>query len=124
MINKVAVTGANVNDAKALKHICPEQGAIYGDKGYCTAPAREIAAKKQVHLAAIKTNNMKDKNKDQDKWYSKLRSPYERVFSKCNKRARYVGIAKNEFAEIMWAMGFNLKRLAVLATPQKGVAMV
>ena len=54
-----------------------------------------IAAKKQVHLAAIKMNNMKEKNRDLDKWYSKLRSPCERVFSKCNKRARYVGIVKN-----------------------------
>ena len=34
------------------------------------------------------------KNKDLDKWYTKLRSPYERIFSKTNHRVRYQGIAK------------------------------
>ena len=35
MINKVAITPANVTDAQGLKNICPSQGAIYADKGYC-----------------------------------------------------------------------------------------
>ena len=118
MINKVAVTPANVIDAKGLKHICPNQGAIYGDKGYCTAPARKASAHRNVHLAAIKCNNMKGKNKDLDKWYSKMRAPYERVFSKANKRVRYLGIAKNQFAEFMYAMCFNLKRLVAIPPPE------
>ena len=117
MINKVAVTPANVIDAEGLNHVCPNQGAAYGDKGYCTAPAKRAAAKKGVHLAAIKNNNMKNKNKDQDRWYSKLRSPYERIFSKANHRVRYLGVAKNQFAEFMNAICFNLKRLIVLAPP-------
>lgn len=116
MINKVAVTSANVNDAKGLKHVCPKQGAVFGDKGYCTSPSQKIASQKGVYLAAIRLNNMKKKNKDKDKWYSKMRSPYERVFSKASKRVRYVGIAKNQFAETMKAICFNLKRLYVLAT--------
>ena len=98
MINKVAVTSANVTDAEGFKHVCPSQGAAYGDKAYCTNPARHTAAKKGIHLAAIKKNNMKNKNKDQDKWYTKIRSPYERIFSKANHRVRYIGIAKNQFA--------------------------
>ncbi len=117
MINKVAVTPANVIDAKGLKHVCPNQGAVYGDKGYCTAPAKRAAAVKGVHLAAIKCNNMKNKNPDQDKWYSKIRSPYERVFSKANHRVRYIGVAKNQFAEFMHAMCFNLRRLVALSPP-------
>jgi len=117
MINKVAVTPANVTDAKALKHICPNQGAIYGDKGYCTAPARNTALIKGVHLAAIKTNNMKTKNKDLDRWHTKLRAPYEHVFSKQNKRVRYKGIAKNQFSEFMNAICFNLKKLIAIPPP-------
>ena len=116
MINKVAVTPANVTDAQALKHICPNQGAVFGDKGYCTSPARKTAVIKGVHLAAIKLNNMKTKNKDLDKWYSKMRSPYERVFSKSNKRVRYLGIRKNQFAEFMNAFCFNLRRLVAIST--------
>jgi hypothetical protein len=72
------------------------------------------AARKGCHLAAIKKNNMKDKNTDLDRWYSKIRAPYERVFSNTSKRVRYRGIAKNQFAAFMQAICFNLKRLLVI----------
>ena len=114
LINKVAVTPANITDSQGLKNVCPDKGAIYADKGYCTKPAKQAAAKKNCHLAA---NNMKGKNKDQDRWYSGIRAPYERVFSKQNKRVRYCGIAKNQFATFMQAICFNLKRLTVLDPP-------
>jgi IS5 family transposase len=117
LINKVAITPANVLDSQGLKHITPSQGAIYGDKGYCTKPSQHAAKKSGCHLAAVKLNNMKDKNKDLDKWLSKLRSPYERVFSKIPKRVRYRGIAKNQFAGFMHAICHNLKRLTVLDPP-------
>ena len=60
---------------------------------------------------------MKDKNRDLDRWYSAIRAPYERVFSKQNKRVRYVGVAKNQFSAFMNALCFNLKRLLVIAPP-------
>lgn len=114
LINKVAITPANLSDAQGLKHVCPSQGAIYADKGYCIGPAKEIAKKRGCHLAAIKKNNMKDKNREQDRFYSKMRAPYERVFAGQNKRVRYKGIAKNQFSAFMEAICFNLKRLLVL----------
>ena len=117
MINKVAITPANVTDAQGLKHICPSQGAIYADKGYYTAPAREAAAYKGCHLAAIKKNNMKEKNADQDRWYSKLRAPHERVFANSQKRVRYKGIGKNQFSAFIQAICYNLKRLQVITRP-------
>jgi transposase, IS5 family len=70
-----------------------------------------------LHLAAIKTRNMKTKNKNLDSWYSKIRAPYERVFSQREQRVRYVGIAKNQFASFMFAIGFNLKRIVALNMP-------
>ena len=103
------------SDELPLKHICPSQGAVFADKGYCTKPAQKAAATNNVHLAAIKLNNMRDKNKDLDKWRTKIRSPFESVFSKPNKRVRYLGIAKNQFAEFMNAFSFNIKRLAVIS---------
>ena len=115
LINKVAITPANITDAQGFRHVCPPQGAVYADKGYCTSPAKITAKSKGVHLGAIKKNNMKGKNFDLDKYYTKLRSPFERVFSQDNKRVRYVGIAKNQFATFMNAICFNLKRLCVLA---------
>lgn len=117
LINKVAITPANVTDGRGLAHVTPSTGAIYADKGYCTKPSQIIAKRKGLHLAAIKNNNMKDKNRDKDRWYSGIRSPYERVFSQRNKNVRYNGIAKNQFAAFMQAICFNLKRLVVLDIP-------
>jgi IS5 family transposase len=114
MINKVAITKASLIDSKGMKHVTPQSGAVYADKGYCDKNAKDAAAKKDLHLAAMKKNNMKTKNKDLDKWYCKLRSPYERVFSKTNHRVRYQGIAKNQFTAFMEAIAHNLKRAVVL----------
>lgn len=122
LINKVAVTEANLTDAQGFKHVCPDNGAIYADKGYCVKPSVLEAKRRGVHLAAIKKNNMKGKNFDLDKYYSALRSPYERVFSKDNKRVRYVGIAKNQFAAFMTSICFNLKRMIVLQGMDKSLA--
>lgn len=114
MINKVAITKASVIDSKGMKHVIPNSGAVYGDKGYCDKNAKAAAGKRNLHLAAVKKNNMIGKNKDLDKFYTKIRSPYERVFSKTNHRVRYQGIAKNQFTAFMEAITHNLKRMVVL----------
>ena len=116
LINKVAETKANLTDAKGVSHVLPSSGAVYADKGYCTKPSRIAAAKKGIHLCAVKKNNMKGKNFDLDKYYTRIRAPFERVFSKDNKRLRYISLAKNQFAEFMNAICFNLKRLVILST--------
>ena len=112
LINKVATTPANITDAQGLKHVCPTQGAIYAGKGYCVSSAKKAAAINGCHLAAIKKNNMKGKNKEKDRWHSHIRSPYERVFSQRRRRVRYVGTIKNQFSAFIC---FNLKRISVLA---------
>ena len=112
MITKVAVTGANVMDAEGVKHVLPQSGAVAGDKGYVGA-IQEILSR-GLHPMIIKRNNMKDKNPDLDRWITKLRSPYERVFSKQNKRVRYKGVDKNQGAEFMYAIAHNFRRLLVL----------
>jgi len=114
LINKVAVTPANLTDNKGFKHVCPKSGAVYADKGYCLKDSKQAAIANNVHLAAIKKNNMQGKNRDLDRWISSIRSPFERVFSKQSHRVRYVGVAKNQFSEFMKAICFNLKRLLVL----------
>ena len=100
-----------------MKHICPDGGAIYADKGYCGLSPKVAVAKKNCSLRAIKKNNMKGKDKDQDRWFSGIRSLYERVFSHRSKRVRYRSLAKNQFAEFMKAICFNLKRISVLDPP-------
>ena len=119
LINQVAIMPANVTDAQGMRHVCPKQGALFADKGYCLKSARIAAKRNGVHLGAIKKNNMKDKNRDLDRWYSRMRSPYERVFSQRNRRVRYRGVSKNQLAlfmnTFMNTIRFNLKRIRVLA---------
>ena len=113
MINKVAISSASTIDSKGMKHVIPDQGSVHGDKGYCDINAKKAASKRGLHLAAVKKNNMLGKNKDLDRWYTKLRSPYERVFRKTSHRVRYLGVEKNQFTAFMEAISHNLKRLVV-----------
>ena len=111
IITKVAVTPANINDGKALKYVCPNQGLVVLDKAYDTKEAARVAKQKGCHFRAIKKNNRKDKNRDLDKWLSKLRMPNECNFSKISPRARYKGQAKVQFQAFAQAIAYNLKRL-------------
>ena len=117
LMNKVAITPGNVLDSKGLKPVCPKGGGIYADKGYCDRHAKRAALKRGCSLRAIKKKHRKGKNKEQDRWLSGIRSPYERVFSQQNKRVRYRGIAKNQLAAFLEGICFNLKRLVVLSPP-------
>lgn len=112
MINRVAVTPANVTDADGAKHVMPRGGAACCDKGYIGAILE--MRRRGVHPMVIKRNNMKDKNCDLDRWLTTLRAPYERTFSKQNKRVRYKGVVKNQGAEFMYAIAYNFRRLLVL----------
>lgn len=114
LINKVAITPANASDGSGFKRVCPDAGAVYADKGYCARSLTQQALAKGVHLRAIKKNNQKDKNRDFDRYVTRVRSPFESVFSKCNKRTRYRGVVKNQFTAFMEAIVHNLKRLVVI----------
>lgn len=117
LITKTAATPANVTDAKGLKHVCPKGGAVVADKGYCTKPARKTIKANGCHDATIKNNNMKIKNKDKDRFISRLRSPYENVFSKMQKRTRYRTLKKVQYQCFMEAIVFNMKRLITINAP-------
>lgn len=114
LINKVAVTPANATDSQGFKNVCPTGGIIYADKAYCGNRCKNESLINGCELAAIKRNNMLGKNRDLDRFNSKLRSPYERVFSKQRKRTRYIGVVKNQFSCFMESLCFNLQRLLVL----------
>ena len=115
MVVKAAATPGNINDDKALKHVCPKSGMVIADKGYDTAEAHMVSRAKGCHLRAIKKINRKDKNQDFDRWLSKVRMPYESTFSKLHARTKYRGIAKVQFQVIAEAIAFNLKRLIKIA---------
>lgn len=111
LISKTAVTPANVSDAQGLKHVCPSQGAVVADKAYCVKAARLEIARRGCHPQAILKNNMKGKDRDKDRFLTRLRMPYEGVFSKLRKTARFRTTRKVQFQAFMEAIVFNIKRL-------------
>lgn len=114
LINKVAATSAAVSDAEGLSHVCPNGGAVFGDKGYCVRLAQRTLKRKGCHDATIKKNNMKGKDRRKDGWLSAMRSPYERVFAQRNRRVRYRSLGKVQFQVGIRALVFNLKRVMTL----------
>ena len=110
-ITKVAATPAHMTDSQGLKYICPEEGVVFADKGYCDKEAGKIMAANGCVNRAILKNNMKGKDFKRDARTSKIRMPGESVFSKQNKKARYKGQSKIQFQCFMQALAFNFKRL-------------
>lgn len=117
LINNIYGSSADMSDAEGLNYVCPDSGAILADKGYCSKKVEEVLKSKGCHSMIIKRNNMKEKNRDKDRWISALRSPYERVFSNLSRKAKYKGQDKIQFQMLMEALAFNLKRLTKLKLP-------
>ncbi len=111
IITKLKVTPANCSDHKSGKEILPETGMIFADKAYDTEEFLEALKELGLHSGVIKKNNRKDKNIDKDRWVASMRMPFEGLFSKADKRAPYIGLAKVEFHQTMDAFVQNFKRL-------------
>lgn len=116
LIKKVAVTPANVPDFKTVKSIAPKQGAVFMDKMYDTKKTDGILKAKGIYAATIRKNNNQEKNRDLDRWHSGIRMPFEGVFSKMSKRARYRGHAKVVMQVFFQAITHNLKKAVHILT--------
>ncbi len=117
LIQKAAVTPANVSEGKGIKHICPTDSMIFGDKGYCGKRSQNTMRKRRCHSGVILKKNMRDKDRDKDRWLTKVRAPFEGVFSKKTKRARYRGLAKVQLQVFLESIVFNVRRLVVIDSP-------
>lgn len=116
-ITKTKATKASVTDAKGLKHVCPKGGMVVADKAYCVKPAQDIMKENGCHSGAILKENMIGKNRDKDRFLTRLRMPYEGVFARMNKKVRYRGLAKTDFQNLMQSFTYNLKRLIKIDAP-------
>lgn len=116
IITKVIATPANVSDHQVFDELCPKEGMVIQDKGYDTNSVHQEIKERGCHNGTILKNNRKDKNQDKDRFLSKLRMPFECVFSKMNKRARYRGLIKVRFQVLAESLAHNLKRLIVISS--------
>lgn len=110
LIKKLCITPANTPDYQAVKHICPDQGLVYMDKGYDYQEVDLVLQANGCSSAIIRKNNNTEKNHDLDSWHSKSRMPFESTFSKRRKRARYRGEVKVLFQYVAEAICLNLKK--------------
>jgi transposase, IS5 family len=120
LVKKVAATPANVLDFQVIKNVCPKQGAVFCDKLYDTRKTDAIVKGKGCHAATIRKNTNKTKNRDLDRWRSSVRMPFEGVFSKTQKRARYQSLTKVTMQCFLEAITHNLKK-AVTILPRDPV---
>ena len=114
LIDKVAVTPANVPDPKALRNIITKNTMIFMDKIYDQKKCYQILEANNCHSGIIKKNNNKTKNKDLDRWKSKTRMPFEGNFSKLRKRAKFTSQVKVLFQCFSEAIVHNLKKALVI----------
>lgn len=110
LIDKLTVTPANVLDFQALADICPVNCMAFMDKLYDTKNTNKILLANGCAVGTIRKNNNKNKNRDLDRWRSKIRMPFEGVFSKLRKRTRYRGRLKVLFENFGLALCHNLKK--------------
>jgi IS5 family transposase len=121
-ITKTFAHPANELDFKILPKLLPKEGMILGDKGYSTKENERRIKGRGLHSGIIKKNGNKDKNRDLDRWITKVRMPYENVFAKQRVRARYRGLVKVQFQVMAEALVYNLKRLVKIEGPPLVIA--
>lgn len=110
LIEKTAITPANVPDFKVVDRICPKQGQVFMDKLYDTKRTDSIIRGSGCSPGTIRKNNNPNKNFDLDKWRSQIRMPFEGTFASFPKRARYKSQAKVSFQNFAQSICFNLKK--------------
>ena len=123
LIDKLTVTPANVLDFQILENICPKNSMIFADKLFDVGKAYLILKKKNCHAAIIKKRNNQSKNKDLDRWRSKVRMPFEGTFSKLRKRAKFRGRVKILMQCYFEALAHNLKK-AITVLPLEKVPLI
>ena len=118
LIERIAATPGNISDQEGFARVCPRNGEMtFGDKAYCLAKAQDAMKKRGAQSAAILKLNMIGKNKDLDRWRSSVRAPFEGIFSKFQRRARYRGLAKVQLQLFLEAIVHNVKRLIQINPP-------
>lgn len=117
LVKKVAITAANVPDFKTVESLLPKQGAVFMDKLYDTKKTNARVRGAGCHVATIRKNTNKEKDRDLDRWRSRVRMPFEGVFSKMSKLARYCGHAKVVMQAFFQAIVHNLKKALRLLFP-------
>jgi IS5 family transposase len=114
LIEKLAVTPANVLDFQVLDQVCPDNCMVFTDKLFDCKKARLELQGHRCHAGIIRKNNNREKNRDLDRWLSQVRMPFEGTFSKLRKRAKFRGKVKVLFQCFAEAICHNLRKAVTI----------
>jgi len=114
LIDKLAVTPANVMGFEALPDIAPEDAMVFTDKLYDCKKADSVLKANHCRAATIRKNNNQNKNRDLDRWRSEIRMPFEGNFSKLRKRTKFRGLFRVTAQCFFEALCHNLKKAVAL----------
>lgn len=122
LIDKLAVTPANVLDFQTLENICSNNCMVFTDKLFDVRKADRVLKAKRCHAAIIRKRNNRAKNKDLDRWRSKVRMPFEGTFSKLRRRAKFRGRVKVLMQCYLEALAHNLKKAITILPLENSLA--
>jgi len=114
LIEKVAVTSANVLDDKLISNICPNNCMVFADKLYDTNKVKLILKSKGCHSGIIEKKNRKNRDFGLNGWRSKTRMPFEGSFSKLRKRAKFKSNVKVLMQCYLESICHNLKKATTI----------
>lgn len=122
LIQAVAISTASVYDGLVFEQLVPEATTkVYADKAYDTKANQRWLRERGIKSGILKkeAHHIKLTGKDVKMNYKKglVRRNIERIFGHLKqwqdyRRARYLGLAKNQLELTLKAVAYNLKRLA------------
>jgi IS5 family transposase len=119
-IKAIAYTPANAHDSHSLAQLLTGiEEQVYADKAYASAEHDRLLAKRntgnRILNKAKRNQPLSDRQKQQNRQWSSIRSTVERVFGVlkqhyCLAKARYLGLKRNQARFMLAAMAYNIKR--------------
>jgi IS5 family transposase len=121
LVRTAVISSANANDADLLPRVAPpEAGSLYADKAYDTKVnarwLRQQGIESQIARKGAHHIKLTDADRTENRRKSRVRGGIERVFAHWKqwqhyRRARYLGLARNQLELTLKAVAYNLKRL-------------
>jgi len=119
-IKAVDYTPGNEHDSHSLKKLLTyTEEQVYADKAYASAEHDRLLAKRntgnRILNKAKRNQPLSDRQKQQNRQWSSVRSTVERVFGVLKQhygiaKARYLGLKRNQTQFMLAAMAYNIKR--------------
>lgn len=126
LVRTAVISPANANDADLLEEVTPtDAGSLYADKAYDTkanhAWLRERGIESQIAKKGAHHIKLTEADRAENRRKSRVRGGIERIFAHWKqwqhyRRARYLGLARNQLELTLKAVGYNLKRLVGILT--------